>query len=279
VKISGGKNQSSSWSVRLDRIIFFLISFFFLNINCFQPKISILTSVFAGNNFIAQFLADITNQTIFDQCELILINANPLGESLEENIINIYCAKFPEQIVYLRLTADPGLYAVWNMGANLARGKYLTNANLDDRLSPNCYQIHSQELDDNLDVDLVYSNSYITKLPNETFVVNSQVGMINHVEFTRDAIKKANLPSFNPMWRKSLHEQYGYFDESFKIAGDWEFWVRIVAGGAKFKKIPGVLGLFYYNTIGLSQNKKNLMRQRLERSLVRQKHAEFFKKI
>ena len=49
--------------------------------------------MYDGDEFIEPFLEDITSQTIFDNCELILINANSPGN--EEKIINkpkyIYC--------------------------------------------------------------------------------------------------------------------------------------------------------------------------------------------
>ena len=47
-----------------------------------NPKISIITSLYKGGEFIKGFLDDIVGQTIFkDECELIIIDANsPEGE-------------------------------------------------------------------------------------------------------------------------------------------------------------------------------------------------------
>jgi hypothetical protein len=42
-----------------------------------------------------------------------------------------------------------------------------------------------------------------------------------------------------PMWRKSLHDRFGYFDEAYKSAGDYEFWMRLMAGGVKFYHVRG----------------------------------------
>ena len=67
---------------------------------CQDPKISIITSVYNGDQFIEGFLADITQQTIFDQCELILINANSPGN--EEPVIKKYMDQYPN-IIYQRL--------------------------------------------------------------------------------------------------------------------------------------------------------------------------------
>ena len=131
-------------------------------------------------------------------------------------------------------------------------------------------------LDENPDVDLVYSDSYITRLPNETFELNSALGKTGYPQFEPHAIKKANMPSFNPMWRRIFHQKFGYFDNSFKIAGDWEMWVRSIVKGAKFKKAPGVHGLFYYNTKGISLDRSRFDEQEQERNRVREKYVEFF---
>ena len=48
------------------------------------------------------------------------------------------------------------------------------------------------------------------------------------------------------MWRKSLHDRYGYFDETFSSSGDWEFWLRI-AEGTRFQHIPEFVGLYLYS--------------------------------
>ena len=62
------------------------------------------------------------------------------------------------------------------------------------------------------------------------------------------------LPGPNPVWRRSVHDSCGYFDENYKFAGDWEFWLRLVRSGSIFKKVPGVHGLYHLNPKGLSTN-------------------------
>jgi hypothetical protein len=53
------------------------------------------------------------------------------------------------------------------------------------------------------------------------------------------------------MWRKMLHDKYGYFQENFRCAGDYEFWLRIGSQGEKMALIPDILGLYYLNLQGL----------------------------
>ena len=56
-----------------------------------------------------------------------------------------------------------------------------------------------------------------------------------------------------------MHKKAGYFDESYKFAGDHEMWLRAVDSGSLFWKYPGVHGLYYNNPAGLStsDNKKD----------------------
>lgn len=240
----------------------------------FMPKISIITSVYNSDQFIEGFLANITQQTIFDQCELILINANSPGKH-EEAMILEYLKKY-SNITYQRLTQDPGIYGVWNLGIKQARGQYITNANVDDRLLNNCYELHAQILDNNPEIALVYSDCYITMQPNATLETVSRCNYTTKPEFTPALIKRWCLPSFNPLWRKSAHESCGYFDESFKIAGDHEMWIRMVSSGLKFKKCPGVLAIYYLNPEGLSTpNGKHMARLSSERNLIRERHQKF----
>ena len=55
------------------------------------------------------------------------------------------------------------------------------------------------------------------------------------------------------MWRKSLHEKYGYFRPEFTSAGDYEFWLRI-GKTEKLARIPEPLGLYYENPQGLEHS-------------------------
>ena len=221
------------------------------------PKISIITSVYDGDEYIRPFLEDITRQTIFeDKCELILINANSPGN--EEEVIQEYLEKYPNNIIYKRLEEDPGIYGVWNMGVEMSSGEYLTNANLDDRKAINSLERHARELYTNDDVDLVYADMAITDSPNETFENNTSEGRrYNFSQFSLDDLKMSNMPHASPMWRKSYHDRYGKFDAKYRSAGDWEMWLRGASQGSKFKKINAVLGLYYFNPTGISTNPEN----------------------
>jgi glycosyltransferase involved in cell wall biosynthesis len=209
------------------------------------PIVTIITSLYNGDEFIEQFMIDVIRQTIFNQCEWIIINANSPGN--EEAVIKRYCAFFPN-ITYIRLQEDPGLYAVWNMAIQMSSAPFITNANVDDRLGVSAFQSHAQALLENPNVDIVYTDLWYTYEPNRLF------------EYDHTKVRMSLPPSSivsscignHPMWRRTMHDRIGLFDERYKSAGDWEMWLRAYDNGTVFMRIGQGHGLFYINPHGLS---------------------------
>lgn len=226
-----------------------------------KPRVSIITSVFNGDKYIEEFLKDITRQTVFNESELILINPNSPGN--EEPVIKKYMARH-RNIIYKKLAYDPGLYEVWNMAIQqIACGEYITNANLDDRRSPKHLEKHIKALDANPDIDLVSAPLKVTNIPNEMWENNSAfdtwfVGFPKYFSAEdlfqkkwwargkeKDETTSQNLAHCMPVWRKSVHDKNGYFDEAeYGASADWEFWLRCATNGSKFMLLKEPLGLY-----------------------------------
>ena len=238
------------------------------------PKISIITSVYDGDDHIEGFLQSITNQTIFkEKCELVLIDADSPGN--ENLIIGEYLVKYPNNIVYKKLDKDPGIYGTWNEALELATGEFITNANLDDRKASNSLERHALALAAAPDLSLVYADSFITNKPNETYEKNSSEGRrYNFEQFSKESMLRGNQPHNNPMWRKSLHDKYGLFNDKYRSAGDWEFFLRCAFEGEEYKKLDECLGLYYFNPKGISTNIENFEWKQKEEKEIFKKYFE-----
>ena len=242
------------------------------------PTISIITSVFKGDDFIRPFLEDITRQSIFkEKCELILINPNSPGN--EEEVIKEFVEKFPENIVYKRLENDPGIYACWNIAAKMATGEFLTNANLDDRKATNALEILAKDLISRKNVDVVYADNAITNNPNETWENNTAKSLYPTEPFSVEAMLRGNPPHCMPMWRKSLHDKLGYFEEKYRSASDWEFWLRCTMAGIKMNKVNKPLGLYFFNPKGMSTDVQNNSWKKEEEKEIFKKYLTIFQQI
>ncbi|MEW6587003.1 MAG: tetratricopeptide repeat protein, partial [Nitrospirota bacterium] len=99
-------------------------------------------------------------------------------------------------------------------------------------------------LDRNPGIGLVYGDQIITDTENETFERHTPSGNYRWIDYNRELLTIGCFIGPQPMWRKSLHDTFGYFDESFTVSGDWEFWLRI-AEGTKMLHIRENLGLYY----------------------------------
>jgi len=237
-------------------------------------KLSIFCSIFKGSRFIEHYLRDITKQTIFNECELILIDANsPEGEGL---VISEYLGKY-KNIKYIRLNKDPGLYACWNIAINESSGQLLNNANLDDSKRIDALEVQSNYLDRNPGIDLVYADSLISNSINcdyNTALLNSEY-RYNFPDFSIGSLIDCNPPHQSPVYRRKLHDEFGYFDENYKSASDSEFWLRCASGGANMSKVDEVLGVYYDNPRGVSTNPDNADWKIKEEVEVRDKYKEY----
>ena len=239
-----------------------------------KKKLSIFCSIFKGQKFIRHYLSEITSQTMFDQCELILIDAN--SPDSEHEVIKEYLDIY-DNINYIKLKKDPGLYACWNIAIKESSGRYMNNANIDDSKSIDCLEIKCEVLDKNNDIDLVYADSFISSLENCSYIHAEKTSeyRYNFPDFSIENLIDCNPPHQSPVYRKSLHERFGYFDEKYKSASDSEFWLRCASGGAKMKKIDEVLGVYYNNPNGVSTDLNNHAWKVREEIEVRNKYSKY----
>ena len=104
----------------------------------------------------------------------------------------------------------------------------------------------ARTLDQNPEIGLVYADVILTRTENETFEKRTPARTYHCPEYNREYLVTTCYIGPHPMWRKSIHDWYGYFDKSFVVSGDWEFWLRI-AEDTGFLHIPDCLGLYLIN--------------------------------
>lgn len=212
--------------------------------------VSAIASLYKGRRYLEAFLENITGQTLFDRSELIIIDADsPEGE---REIIADYQTRYPN-IIYRRINFRIGVYDAWNIGVGLARGRYLTNTNLDDLRRDDSFQLQAGTLDRHSEVDVVYQDFYYSFDHTLSFEQVARFGFRSELPLvTPHGLLQFNLPHNAPMWRKSLHDKLGLFDGSFVSAGDWEFWFRCLSKGKVFRKIRPAHVAYFQNPEGIS---------------------------
>jgi glycosyltransferase involved in cell wall biosynthesis len=122
-----------------------------------------------------------------------------------------------------------GIYEAWNIGIKAAQTPYITNANCDDRLYPGALKKMADILDKETTYGVVYANQDIV-----TEIGGDPIGQFTWAEGGLKELMQGCFVGPMPMWRRKLHDRYGYFDENYKSAGDYEYWLRLANGGVKF---------------------------------------------
>ena len=216
-------------------------------------KVSALVSTYNSEKFLRGCLDDLTAQTLWTQNRLEIIVVNSGSKQGEAYILRDYLARGVDLKVITSLR-EP-MYTAWNRAIRIATGDYLTSANTDDRHKPDALEIMANKLDANPDAALVYADCYVTPTENAVWGGAHKIsheapyteGRLNWPDFDPALLTRMCFAGPQPLWRKTMHDVAGYFDESYLVAGDFEMWLRMVATGARFERIPDVLGLFYWN--------------------------------
>ena len=212
-------------------------------------RVSAIVSTYNAESFIDGCLFDLINQTLFKKDELEIIVIDACSQENEKEVVEGYQAYY-DNISYLRTGTRETLYASWNRAISMAQGRYITSANTDDRHRHDALEILADYLDTHLNVALTYPAQIDTSIPNETFETTKSKKVLDWPPFSYQELERHCIIGSQPMWRRSLHDHYGMFRDSFRSAGDYEFWLRI-GKQETFYKFPEVLGLYYRNPQGI----------------------------
>lgn len=211
--------------------------------------------IFKAEIFLQGLLENIVNQDNFKNIQFVFVNPNSPDNS--ENILKPFLDKY-DNFKYIKLEEDPGLYECWNIGVKNSDSEFVTNWNPDDRRTEDSITALYNYISELTEIDLVYGVTMVTKNKNEkTEDCNS--GLIYPFEeFSIKNLFFHNSPHCMPLWRKSMHEKYGYFNNSYKSAGDGEMWLRAAAKGSKFALIKKIVGSYYESDETVSRDKNKI---------------------
>lgn len=225
------------------------------------PRVSAIVSAYKAKDYIDGLIYDLLEQV--EDCQIVMVCQKGSYEDIATGLA--MGRSDPGKFAAVLTDNIPTVYAAWNMGVKAASGKYLTNANTDDRHHPLAYKIMADVLDARPTIDVVYHDSYISWEANQTFAEfvaenhgkqlqpgrhEDQPGIFAWNDYDRGALAHGCFIGPQPMWRASLHQEYGYFLDNYKSAGDYEFWLR-VAQERNMLRIGYPLGVYHANLNGV----------------------------
>ena len=213
-------------------------------------KVTAILSVFKAEKYLTHCLKDLTDQTLFKSGDMEIIIIDSASPQNEYEIVKDFVAN-EKNIFYYRTPSRETLYLAWSRACKLSRGKYITNTNSDDRHRVDFMECLASYLDANEEIQLVYPQQYITFKENEDYCKHEPSRTWGWPNYTLEQLKIGNHVGSQPMWRRSVHKEIGFFQSNYTCAGDYEFWLRIATNVGPLALYPIPLGTYYFNPVGI----------------------------
>jgi len=238
--------------------------------------LTLVTSLFKGLRYVVDYSLNLKRMHLFARTEiLIYVVPSPEAETAHAYLLRYF--RHDTNVKVRLLDNDPGLYECWNLGIRNARGKYVSNANADDRRGRyhSDYLIFLSELHQLSAVSsalLTDSGASQSKYSDSQDVWFTGMGRSiwkDDLYIEKDGtIESQNLFHCMPIWKKAIHEEHGYFDEaSYGTSCDWEFWLRCTKDGAKARLLDLPLG--FYLQDAASHNRRSAGRLKGEEAILK----------
>ena len=218
-----------------------------------RPKeylVSAIVSTYNAERFLRGKLEDLEAQSIAGELEIIVIDSG--SQQDEGRIVAEFQGRY-DNIRYLRTPERETVYQAWNRGVRLATGEFLTNSNTDDRLRHDCLATLVRALNEHPECVLAYSDFRSTEQENATFESHLPLGFRQWPPYDRLNLLELCCVGPFPLWRRSLHEEIGYFNERYGSSADYEFWLR-ASLSHDFIHVPQFLGLYWLSDKTVSRS-------------------------
>jgi len=183
-----------------------------------QPLISIIIACLNSADTLMRCLTSIETQT-YQNREVIIIDGGSTDGS------TAILRSFQEQVAYIESSPDNGIYHAWNKALKHVSGDWLCFLGADD------FFFHDQSLE-NIIIHLKLAHDQqIYYVYSKTAIMSKAGDLLTLEGKPWNNLKERNkqfpqITHSGTFHHKYLFEKHGAFDESFAIAGDYEFLLR-----------------------------------------------------
>jgi glycosyltransferase involved in cell wall biosynthesis len=218
-----------------------------------QPLVSIVTPVLNGASSIGRSLASVATQT-YPNIEHVVIDGGSIDGTAA--IVRSFTAAHP--ITWVS-EPDRGMYDAVNKGLALAEGHVLAYLNSDDVYLPWSVDLAVATL--SAGSDFAYGDlGMVRGRVADSFMPQfyAPFDLNRYVYFRR-------LGQPTVFWRRSTYKRLGGFDDSYRLIGDCEYWLRAAAAGSSFAHIREVMAIQFDHPDTLRKTYREELKQEFER--------------
>jgi len=181
-------------------------------------KVTIITVAYNSADTIRDTVVSVASQD-YEDIEYIIIDAASTDNTL--SILNEYRSCITKIIS----EPDSGIYDAMNKGLRFASGKIIGFLNADDFYSNNSVISNVAQYLKKNEFDAVYADLVYVDRSD----VNKIVRYWKPGEYTKESFSIGwVMPHPTFFCRKEIYDKYGYYNDSFRIAADFELMLRFV---------------------------------------------------
>lgn len=193
------------------------------------PKISIIVSLYRAAGKLPVFFDGLSRLTESTRAmtEIVLVDSHSPDDTFE--VVKSLIAKHRAEhwnvsIYYLRTSVRETIQRAWNRGIAAAKAPYLSFLGVDEMNRSDAFDIMAEHLDRNPSVDWVQGTALVTEVNERGSYVRDV--MLYDRTFETDYLNVFDtcyIGYVGALYRKSIHDRVGYYDDRFRGAGDSEF--------------------------------------------------------
>ncbi|MDL0429704.1 glycosyltransferase [Marinobacter sp. TBZ242] len=212
-----------------------------------NPLVSIITPTFNRSDYLPEAIDSVLGQT-YQNFELVIIDDGSTDGT--KALMNAYLEDQRIRYIY---QSNQGQSVARNKGIAESNGEFICFLDSDNAWCPNKLDRSIMEFRNFPEADIVYGDIILI---DEKSVEIGKSNMKRHSGKITFHLLKDNFISMNTtMTRKKCFDELGCFNESDRIAEDYELWLRF-STRFEFRYIPEFLGYYRIMEDQISSDKK-----------------------
>lgn len=199
------------------------------------PRITVVVPSFNQGRFIEATLKSVLDQE-YPNLELMVIDGGSTDQTVE------IVKRYEPRLSYWVSEKDRGQTHAINKGFARATGELVTWLNSDDLQESDALRtIAAEYMSDPADV--LYGDYALITSNGSRFMEKKEIPFSFFLLLY--GVNFIGQPS--SFIRRTALERFGYLDENLHFMMDYEYWLRLASGGARFRHIPRRLSLYRYH--------------------------------
>ena len=195
-------------------------------------QISVITATYNSHNYLPSLIRSLQAQTSKD-FESIVADGGSTDGTLDilksVNDLNIVVSS----------ETDFGIYDALNRAIKMCSGEFYVVIGADDVFEPDAIENFQNQIDDDHTVftcPIIINNKVSQPSSLPIFLSGSKSRICGH--------------SMATLFKKNLHEKYGYYSKKYPIAADYDFMMKLIINNENIKLCNRIAGK--YGTNGIS---------------------------